>query len=196
MSILYNRVTLLKIILLKIEVHMNNKVIAGILVSQYKAALYMFRQAIEKVPADEWNTNEYKNPHWQIAYHTIWTTKFYLGPNPESLMPWPGSIAGAEHLGGKEEWENPEPGVVVAGYQSKEEIISFIENTEAILNQSVEALPFEEYTGFDWYPYTRFEFHINNIRHIQHHAGQIIERLKAKGFSGFHWAADGTTPKK
>jgi hypothetical protein len=60
-------------------------------------------------------------------------------------------------------------------------LISFIDNIESNLLSSIEALPLNDNSGFEWYPYSRFELHINNIRHIQHHTAQIIERLKAKG---------------
>ncbi len=50
---------------------MNNKTITDILTSQYKASLGMLRQALEKVPEEQWNTEEYNNPNWQIAYHVL-----------------------------------------------------------------------------------------------------------------------------
>lgn len=168
--------------------------IPEILVSQYKACLGMLRTALEKVPAKEWNTEEYHNPNWQIAYHTLWAVKFYLGANPESFVPWDNSIAGAESLGGNYEWENPEDGVVLEGFHTKEELLLFIDDLENILQIAVEALPLEASSGFEWYPISRLEFHINNIRHIQHHTAQIIERLKAKGIVGFRWHGDGNPP--
>ncbi|EKB58246.1 hypothetical protein [Bergeyella zoohelcum] len=42
---------------------MNNKKIAEILASQYKANLGMLRKTLEKVPEDQWNTDEYNNPN-------------------------------------------------------------------------------------------------------------------------------------
>lgn len=175
---------------------MDNKTITDIFVSQYRASLGMLRQALEKVPEEQWNTQEYNNPNWQIMYHTLWATKFYLEANPESYIPFENAIEGAESLGGNQDWENPEEGVVIEGFHTKDELFSFIDEIENNLQQHIKTLPLKEDSGFEWYPYSRLELHINNIRHIQHHTAQIIERLKAKGITGFAWWADQNPPQE
>lgn len=174
---------------------MDAKTISDILASQYKASLGMLRHALEKVPEEQWNTEEYGNPNWQIAYHVLWGTKYYSGAGHESYVPFPNAIEGAESLGGNLDWENPEQGVKVEGFHTKEELISFIDLVERNIISSIETLPLNENSGFEWYPYSRLELHINNIRHIQHHTAQIIERLKAKGITGFPWWADQNVPQ-
>jgi len=167
---------------------MDQQLINTALVSQYKAALSMLTKAVEKTPAVDWNSTEYHNPNWQIAYHVLWSVKFYSVAGPEQYQPWPNTIVGAESLGGAEEWENPE--VVIEGHHSKQEILSFIDDLKQHIAEAVAALPLDGPSGFDWYPYSRLELHINTIRHIQHHTAQIIERLKAKGITGFPWIID------
>jgi len=173
---------------------MDNKIIIDVLESQYRAALRTLRTVIGKTPEELWNDTGYNNPNWQIAYHILWSAKFYLSASPESFRPWPDAIIGAESLGGSEDWENPDEGVVVEGYHTQEEILAFIDDIENNLLQTIEFLPLEEYSGFVWYPYSRMELHINTIRHIQHHTAQLIERLKAKGINGFAWVADRNPP--
>ncbi|MCU0353640.1 MAG: DinB family protein [Cytophagales bacterium] len=175
---------------------MDNQLITNALVSQYKSGLTMLRQVIEKMPDSQWNDAEYNNPNWQLSYHILWAVKFYLGANAEAYVPWKNAIEGAESLGGTQEWENPDENVVVEGYHSKEEILSFIDSIENDLKPSVEALPLDKDSGFEWYPYTRLELHINTIRHSQHHTAQLIERLKRKGITGFTWAIDGNPPQE
>lgn len=175
---------------------MDNKTITDILASQYRASFGMLRNVIEKTPQEQWNTEEYNNPNWQIAYHILWGANFYLGTNPESYVPFENAIEGAESLGGSQEWENPEEGVVVEGFHTKDDLLSFIDEVESNLQQRIEALPLEENSGFEWYPYSRFELHINSIRHIQHHTAQLIERLKAKGITGFSWRIDQNPPQE
>ncbi|SFC26670.1 DinB superfamily protein [Parapedobacter composti] len=161
-----------------------------------RMGLGMLRQVLEKMPEEQWNTDEYNNPNWQIAYHILWGVKFYLAAGPEHYVLWENAIEGAESLGGSQDWENPDEGVVVAGHHTKEELLGFIDELENHLPQAVEALPFDRSSGFEWYPYSRLELHINNIRHIQHHTAQLIERLKAKGLSGFNWWADQNQPQE
>ena len=171
---------------------MDRNTINDVLVSQYRASLQMLRQVIEKTPDQQWNSEEYNNPNWQLAYHVLWGLKFYLGATPESSVPWKNAIEGAESLGGDQDWENPDEGVVVEGIHTKEELLLFIDDLEEKLQSAIESLPLHESSGFEWYPYSRLELHINNIRHLQHHMAQIIERLKAKGIKGFSWAIDGS----
>ena len=71
---------------------MDNKTIAAILASQYKASLGMLRQAVERVPEKLWYNKDYNNPNWQLAYHVIWGVRFYLGATPESYVPFENSI--------------------------------------------------------------------------------------------------------
>src|SRR5699024_10559430 len=132
--------------------------------------------------------------NWQIAYHVLWATKLYIGVNLESYVPFENSIEGAESLGGAQDWENANAGVKVEGFHTKQELFSFIDSLETTLQSEIEALPLGDNSGFEWYPYSRLELHINSIRHIQHHTAQIIERLKSKGITGFNWWADQNPP--
>lgn len=175
---------------------MDTKIITEILESQYRASLGMLRDAIQKVPEDQWNSEEYNNPTWQIAYHMLWSIKFYLGPDTESYIPWENAIEGAESLGGSQDWENPDSDIVLSGFHTKEELLTFIDDIEANLQESIDALPLDKDSGFEWYPFSRLELHINTIRHIQHHTAQIIERMKAKEITGFNWWADKNPPQE
>ena len=173
---------------------MDNQSIVAALASQYKASLGMLRQAVEQVPEELWNNGDYSNPNWQIAYHVIWGVKFYLGTTSESYVALENAIEGAESLGGSQDWENPDAGVIVEGFHTKDELIDFIFSLEAELLPAIAGLPLEDPSGFEWYSFSRLELHINSIRHIQHHTAQIIERLKAKGITGFTWWADEHAP--
>lgn len=174
---------------------MDTKLITEILVSQYKAGLGMLRQTLERVPEEQWNKEGYTNPIWQIAYHTIWATQFYLNANPESYVPFQNALNGAESLGGNNDWENPEPEIKLEGYHSKTELLNFINDIELNLKSAIEKISFEDNSGFEWYPYSRLELHLNNLRHIQHHTAQIIERLKAIGVTGQVWWIDANEPQ-
>lgn len=175
---------------------MNNQTLTDIVENQYRASLRMLRTVLEKTPEEYLYASKYSNPSWQVAYHTIWGVQFYLGANAESYIPWDKAIEGAESLGGTEEWENADEGVTVDGQNTREELLSFIDSIEKGLRPAIESLPFDEPSGFDWYPFSRFELHINNIRHIQHHTAQLIERLKIEGITGFPWAINGHTPEE
>jgi hypothetical protein len=51
---------------------------------------------IVRVPPEIWDSPEYQNRTWGLAYHTLWAVRFHLGPSPEAFVPWDGAIDGAE----------------------------------------------------------------------------------------------------
>ena len=42
-------------------------------------------------------------------------------------------------------------------------------------------------SGFPWLPFPRLELHLYNIRHVQHHTGQLIACLRRSGARGVGW---------
>lgn len=117
----------------------------------------------------------------------LYFTNMYLAPSSESFAVWEGAIDGAESLGGS--WEDPSVPIDVEGVHSPDELIVFLESLLDELPEAVASLPLEAASGFDWYPFSRLELHLNTIRHIQHHTGQIIERVRSHGVTGVEWVS-------
>ena len=166
---------------------MNATALTDALASQYEAALEMLRAAIQAAPDEVWDSADYENRTWRLAYHTLYYAKLYLGPSAEAFSDWEGAIEGADSLGGS--WEDPSATVAVEGGHSADELVAFLDSLLAELPDAVAALPLEAESGFEWYPCSRLELHLNNIRHIQHHTGQIIERLRSHGVTGIEWVS-------
>lgn len=166
---------------------MNSTTIIDALASQYEAALEMLRVAIQATPGEVWDSAAYENQTWRLAYHTLYYTKMYLASSPETFAVWDEAIEGAESLSGS--WEDPSPPVAVEGVHSADELVGFLESLLSELPEAIAVLPLEVESGFAWYPFSRLELHLNNIRHIQHHTGQIIERLRSHGVTGIEWVS-------
>ena len=165
---------------------MNATALTDALVSQYEAALEMLRASIEAAPDEVWDSPDYENRTWRLVYHTLYYTKLYVGPSAEAFSEWEGAIEGAESLGGS--WEDPSATVEVEGVHSPGELVTFLDSLLSELPDAVRSLPLDAESGFEWYPYSRFELHLNTLRHIQHHTGQIMERLRSHGVTGIAWA--------
>lgn len=166
---------------------MNSTDLTSALICQYEAALTMLRAAIQATPNAIWDSADYENQTWRLAYHTLHYTKMYLTASFESFSPWDDAIAGAESLGGS--WEDPDSSVIVEGVHTRDELVAYLESLLSELPQAITALPLEAESGFAWYPCSRLELHLNSIRHIQHHTGQIIERLRTNGVTGIDWVS-------
>lgn len=155
----------------------NNELLTDVLESQYKAALAMLRSVIEKVPDHLWDARQSHNPIWQLAFHTLWAARMYLSANVHSFIPWENAHRGAENL------KHPPANKV----HTAPELLQMLDQISVSLKHAITSLPLQEQSGFEWYPVSRLELHLINIRHIQHHTAQIIERLKLTGITDFDW---------
>jgi hypothetical protein len=46
-------------------------------------------------------------------------------------------------------------------------------------------------SGFHWLPFSRFELHLYNLRHLEHHTGQLADRLRSVANLGVTWVREG-----
>jgi len=77
--------------------------------------------------------------------------------------------------------------IIIEGIYSKNEMLEYAESIYNNCESSVNNTLMEEKSGFDWLPINKTELHLYNIRHIQHHTGQLIERLHQFGIKGIEW---------
>lgn len=158
------------------------------IISQYKASLKMLKDVIEKCPDNLWDSSEYENSYWRIAYHALFYTSLYLSKSINTFTPWKNHKENYECLGSFTFEKKP---VVIKGEYSKKEIIEYWESIFADCEEFVNNTSLEDESGFFWLPMTKGELHLYNIRHIQHHTGQLIERLHQKGIKGINWISVG-----
>ena len=146
-----------------------------LLISQYGAALKMLGQIIRLCPETLWTAGQ-QHPFWKTVYHALHFTNFYLSENEHSFSPWqlhePGNHR-FEHKGGP--------------VYSKEELLQLLHQTEQSLAGRLDLQDMQAPSGFEWLPMNKAELHLYNIRHIQHHVGQLTERLHVAGITGIEW---------
>lgn len=154
------------------------------IISQFDAALLMLREALEKCPDDTWNDPVAKYPFWMVAYHTLCFADFYLAPSESAWSPRPDL-----HPRGMDELNDEYP----SREFSREELLAYTticrKKLRDSLNSETEAT-LRGPSGFPRYPIPRIEFHLNNLRHIQHHAAQLGTLLRRKGIDT-RWVRQG-----
>ncbi len=160
--------------------------IKDIIKSQYLASLEMLKQAIEGCPESLWGDPEYKNPFWHTAYHVLFYTHLYLQISEEEFVPWEKHKDEYRSLDSSgEESEFGEP-------YSKEEILEYHRLCCGQVEEQVTSLDLEAESGFYWLPFDKLQLQFYNIRHIQHHTGELYERLGTLGDFELKWV--GTKP--
>jgi len=149
---------------------------------QYAAALKMLRRAIELCPEALWADATYRNQYWHIAYHALFYAHLYSQANEAVFQPWTKHKEGIRMLGGDLAAEE-----LSSLAYSKAELLEYHELCCAEVAARVAETNLEAASGFYWLPFNRLELHLYNIRHIQHHTGQLTERLRQVADIGVPW---------
>lgn len=148
----------------------------ALIISQYLAALKTLEHCTLRCPREQWSGNVANKPFSQTAFHTLFFADLYLGNSIEEMK------SQAFHQDREEFW----------GYEELEKLPStktysqdFIEEygvfcaakVRSVLENETEA-SLQSESGIPWQEISRAELHTYNIRHIQHHAAQLILRLR------------------
>jgi hypothetical protein len=167
----------------------------SILKSQYHAALAMFRESIEQCPESIWYNSEPKNAFWQLAYHTLFFTHLYLQRNEEAFRPWEHHQSEVQQPDGIAGPPDPNSSLpVIPNPYSREQVLEYCAFCDDMVDPAVDALDLEsQESGFHWYPISKLEHQIVNIRHIQHHGAQLTDRLRQAADLGTRWV--GAVPR-
>jgi hypothetical protein len=161
----------------------------GQIVSQYLASLAMLKSAIELCPESLWLASNYRNRYWHIAYHTLFYTHLYVNASEADFTAWARYRPECRALGSRpdvpaEERAIPEP-------YSQAELLEYQQICCEEVTDKVPKLKFDAGSGFYWLPFSRLELHLYNLRHIQHHTGQLADRLRTACDIGVPWVRSG-----
>lgn len=152
-------------------------IIQTMLKSQYHASLAMLLEAIQACPPTLWTSDQYSNPFWRVAYHTLYYTDLYLQPSETAFIPW------EHHRPGCEEFDTGS----LSPY-SVDEITAYYHACRQTVDSAVDRLDLSgTESGFSWYTMPKLEHQLVNLRHIQHHTGQLADRLRQVSSRGIRW---------
>jgi hypothetical protein len=159
--------------------------IKGVIKSQYLAALAMLRQAIARCPESLWDDGADKNRFWHVAYHALFYTHLYLQDREEDFRPWAKHRKDHNFLG-PVPWPPHDVPQIGEPY-TQEEILAYYAICEQQVRERVGALDLEAGSGFSWLPFGKLELQFYNIRHLQQHTGELMERLGARAGVDIDW---------
>lgn len=138
-----------------------------ILTGQFEASLCMLDDCVRKCPDAHWDGAVAKYPFWQVAYHVLCFVDLYLSVGEAAFVP-----RADLHPRGLAELDEEHP----SRRFGREEILEYIaicrrKAVEAIAAETPESL--EAWCGFTGRPLSRGELYVYNLRHLQHHVGQL-----------------------
>lgn len=147
--------------------------------SQFRAGLDMLEAAVRACSDAAWDDAAHVNRFWHIAYHTLFYVHLYLFQSLEEHSPWSGQRDGASDLG-----REVEP-------YSRDSILEFLAFCRDHARSRIAKLDLAAESGFGWLPFGPVERLAYNLRHLQHHAGQLSERVRQDTGNGVSWAGRG-----
>jgi len=153
--------------------------------SQYRASLEMLGEAVSKCTDALWDDQGYKNRFWHIAYHALFYTHKYLQDCDKAFVPWSKHRSEYQFLGPVPWPPHREPNIGES--YTKEDILEYLGVCQNEVEERVSSVNLEAGSGFDWLPFSKLELQFYNIRHLQHHTGQLIDRLRTKEATGIGW---------
>ena len=164
---------------------MEDSIIRQSVLGQYRAALDMLTQAVEQCPEDLWFDEGYRNRFWHVAYHATFYTHLYVQPAEGDFRPWSKHVPNSNYLGPRpwtqnERFQIPEP-------YAKPDVQQYMQLCRCEVERCAPLLRFEDPSEFSWLPFNKLELQFYNIRHLQHHTGQLIERLRTARDIGVEW---------
>jgi hypothetical protein len=140
------------------------------IVGQFEAALAMLCHCVAACPAEHWEGRIANNTFRQVAYHALFFADFYLSPNEDAFQ-----LRELHRRGGDEREPVVSPGL------SKDETIQYAATCrqkaiDILSSETPETLIGP--SGFSIRRISRLELHVYNIRHLQHHTGQLSAYLR------------------
>jgi hypothetical protein len=155
---------------------------------QYQAELNMLQKAIEQCPDELWLSASGLSPnrYWHIAYHTLFYVHFYQSPTDADFTPWPHHRPNYNFLGANP--RNPNEVFFAEEPYMQAELLDYLAFCRTAVDNHLAAFNPEAPSGFFWLPFDRLELQFYNLRHIAHHTGQLVDRLRSHAGTGVGWS--------
>ncbi|MEZ6192413.1 MAG: DinB family protein [Phycisphaerales bacterium] len=167
---------------------MDTELYRSAVVGQMGAALAMLRACVQECPDELWEAPVGKRPYWEVAYHIAFYADLYLTPNIDQYAgqpawAWPHAAGlGAMMKRPFTELTPDQVGPVLERARILEYLDATADKLRRVLAEETDET-LAGGSGFPWYPVTRMSMHMVNLRHIQHHAGQLSAVLRRHGIA-------------
>jgi hypothetical protein len=164
--------------------------IRKIIKSQYHASLAMLRETIERCPDELWMSTASTNGFWQIAYHAVFFAHLYVLPNAQAFRPWAEHQKDTQNEDGLAGPPDPKSSLpLIPRPYTRSQVLAYLGITDDMVDDAVNSLDIHNPDcGFPWYKnITKLEHLFISIRHIQHHGGQLADRLRNAVDQGTRW---------
>ena len=147
---------------------------------QFGAAIDMLENAIDACPDELWGDRCRQPEFWYVVFHTLFFLDLYLSESDVGFVPpAPFTLD-----------EMDDAGLLPERVYTKQELIRYLVHGRDKCRATIASLTDEVLSkrcGFDWLDISVAEVHLYNMRHVQHHAGQLNLILRQQAGSAPRW---------
>ena len=161
-----------------------------LIANQFEAALCTLNVCVDRCPESAWDGPVVNHAFCQVVFHTLFYTDYHLGQNEESFRQQPFHRENEHIFRDYEELVDRKP-VLLYDKPSIKKYAEYCRNkaSQAIAAETAETL--NARCGFERLTFSRAELYVYTIRHIQHHAAQLIMRLRLDAIADIPWVKSG-----
>ena len=153
---------------------------------QFGASIDMLENAIRACPEALWSDRSQRPEFWYVAFHTLFYLDLYLSESDAGFAPpAPFTLD-----------EMDERGLLPERVYTKQELQNYLEHGREKCRGTIASMTDEKANrrcGFEWLDISVAEVLLYNMRHVQHHAGQLNLVLRQKIDSAPRWVRKTTT---
>lgn len=162
-----------------------------LIANQYEATFCTLNQCLQECPSAFWQEPVSAFPFSQCIFHALFFADLYLGKNMEVQPEQAFHKTNAAIFAGYEQLERVTP----VGTYEKQFLEQYLGHcrtkAKSVMGNETEE-EWKEPAGFPWLASSsRAEVHVYNIRHIQHHAAQLILHLRKEATFDLPWVKSG-----
>lgn len=158
--------------------------------NQFDATFCTLHTCIDRCPDATWDAPVINLAFCQVAFHTLFFADYYLSPTESLFRQQPFHLDNPHIFRNYEELEDRPP-VLMYNKSSVTAYLHHCRNkaTSVLTEETTASL--QAPCGFPRKEYSRAELHISNVRHLQHHAGQLSMRLRIDANVEIPWIHSG-----
>lgn len=154
---------------------------------QIGAAFKMLETAIENANDTTWTAKINNVPFWQMCYHVLWFTDFYFHADQKTFQPRSFDVEGMKNVMVKPDSRMLE---IQKHPISKSTMKAYCTYARQKANQFIQSIDNSFFTTpspFEWHGFPKIDLVDYNLRHLQHHVGQLDIILRREQNIGNPW---------
>lgn len=148
-----------------------------VLWQQFGAAIDMLENAIVACPDQVWASEDWQFDFWYNAFHTIFWLDFYSAGSRESFKP-------TEPFGVT---DLDPSGLLPERVFTRAELLTYLELAKQKCKQRIRQLEPTRIFKVGSQDFTHLELLLYNLRHVQHHVGQLDQLLRQRTDDAPRW---------